>query len=88
MIMKLEDLGCNIDFTFIVQAVDRDFNINRIERSLTICNTSNVKPIIILNKIAVSDCNHNFFLNFNRRNLILLIHISSLIFINILTLCK
>lgn len=44
-------IATNIDFAFIVQAVDRDFNINRIERYLTICNTSRVKPIIILNKI-------------------------------------
>lgn len=44
-------IATNIDFAMIVQAVDRDFNINRIERYLTICNTSGVKPIIILNKI-------------------------------------
>jgi len=44
-------IATNVDFAFIVQAVDRDFNINRIERYLTICNTSKVKPIIILNKI-------------------------------------
>jgi ribosome biogenesis GTPase len=44
-------IATNIDFAFIVQAVDRDFNINRIERYLTICNASHVKPIIILNKI-------------------------------------
>ncbi len=44
-------IATNIDYAFIVQAVDRDFNINRIERYLTICNTSNVNPIIILNKI-------------------------------------
>ncbi|MGQ7868196.1 ribosome small subunit-dependent GTPase A [Sunxiuqinia sp. sy24] len=44
-------IATNIDSAFIVQAVDRDFNINRIERYLTICNTSNVRPIIILNKI-------------------------------------
>jgi len=44
-------IATNIDFAFIVQAVDRDFNINRIERYLTICNTSKVKPIVILNKI-------------------------------------
>ncbi|UJH66737.1 ribosome small subunit-dependent GTPase A [Allomuricauda sp. SCSIO 65647] len=48
-------IAANIDFAFIVQAVDRDFNINRIERYLTICNTSNVKPIIILNKIDLID---------------------------------
>ena len=44
-------IATNIDFAFIVQAVDRDFNINRIERYLTICNSSNVRSIIILNKI-------------------------------------
>ncbi len=44
-------IATNIDYAFIVQAVDRDFNINRIERYLTICNTSNVTPIVILNKI-------------------------------------
>ena len=44
-------IATNIDFAFIVQAVDRDFNINRIERYLTICNASKVSPIIILNKI-------------------------------------
>ena len=44
-------IATNIDYALIVQAVDRDFNINRIERYLTICNTSNVKPICILNKI-------------------------------------
>ena len=44
-------IATNIDYAFIVQAVDRDFNINRIERYLTICYTANVIPIIILNKI-------------------------------------
>lgn len=44
-------IATNIDYAFIVQAVDRDFNINRLERYLTICNSSKVKPIIILNKI-------------------------------------
>lgn len=44
-------IATNIDYAFIVQAVDRDFNTNRIERYLTICHTAKVKPIIILNKI-------------------------------------
>lgn len=44
-------IATNIDYGFIVQAVDRDFNINRIERYLTICHTSGVSPIIVLNKI-------------------------------------
>lgn len=44
-------IATNIDYAFIVQAVDRDFNINRIERYLTICHASKVNPIIVLNKI-------------------------------------
>lgn len=44
-------IATNIDFAFIMQSVDYDFNINRLERYLTICNVSNVEPIIILNKI-------------------------------------
>jgi len=32
------------------QAVDRDFNINRIERYLTIGYAAGVKPIVVLNK--------------------------------------
>lgn len=48
-------IATNIDCAFIVQAVDRDFNINRIERYLAICNTAGVEPIIILNKIDLLD---------------------------------
>ena len=52
---EIQIIATNIDYAFIVQAVDRDFNINRIERYLTICYTSNVVPIIILNKIDLID---------------------------------
>jgi ribosome biogenesis GTPase len=49
-------IAANIDYAFIVMAADRDFNINRVERYLTLCNTAKVTPIIILNKIdLVSD---------------------------------
>jgi ribosome biogenesis GTPase len=40
-----------VDFGLIVQAVDRDFNLNRLERYLTICNDSKITPIIVLSKI-------------------------------------
>lgn len=49
-------IATNIDYALVVQAVDRDFNVNRIERYLTISLTSGVKPIIVLNKIdLISD---------------------------------
>ncbi len=48
-------IASNIDYAFIVQAVDRDFNINRLERYLTICNSSKVKPVIVLSKADLTD---------------------------------
>ncbi|MDH5655703.1 MAG: ribosome small subunit-dependent GTPase A [Spirochaetia bacterium] len=44
-------IAANIDCALIVTAVDSNFNINRIERYLAICNASNIESIIILNKI-------------------------------------
>jgi ribosome biogenesis GTPase len=43
-------IATNIDTAFIVQAVDRDFSINRIERYLILCYNAGIKPIIILSK--------------------------------------
>jgi ribosome biogenesis GTPase / thiamine phosphate phosphatase len=62
-------IATNIDYAFIVQAIDSDFNINRIERYLTICNNSNVEPIIILSKIDLIDELHlnNITNNINER---------------------
>jgi ribosome biogenesis GTPase / thiamine phosphate phosphatase len=48
---EIQIIAANIDYAFVVQAVDRDFNINRLERYLTICNSSGVRPVIILSKI-------------------------------------
>ena len=48
-------IATNIDCALIVQAVDRDFNVNRIERYLTICHSSNVEPLIVLSKIDLID---------------------------------
>ena len=43
-------IAANIDFGFIVEAITENFNINRIERYLAICNSANVKPIVLLTK--------------------------------------
>jgi ribosome biogenesis GTPase len=48
---ELQPIAANIDVAFVVQAVDRDFNLNRFERYLTIINAGKIKPVIILNKI-------------------------------------
>lgn len=47
---EIQVIAANIDYALIVQAVDRDFSINRLERYLTICNSSAVKPVIVLSK--------------------------------------
>lgn len=47
---EIQPIAANIDVAFVVQAVDRDFNLNRLERYLTIVNAGKIKPIIILNK--------------------------------------
>ncbi len=48
-------IATNIDHALILQAVDRDFNLNRIERYLTICNAAKVEPLIILTKTDLID---------------------------------
>lgn len=48
---EIQIIATNIDYALLVQAVDRDFNINRLERYLTICYSSKVNPIIVLTKI-------------------------------------
>jgi ribosome biogenesis GTPase / thiamine phosphate phosphatase len=47
---EVQLIAANIDYAFIVQSADRDFNINRLERYLAICNSGKVKPIIVLSK--------------------------------------
>lgn len=44
-------IATNIDVGLIVQSVNRDFSINRLERYLTICHSADILPVIILSKI-------------------------------------
>ena len=44
-------IATNIDVAFIIESVDRDFNLNRFERYFVIAKDGGVKPSIILNKI-------------------------------------
>ncbi len=48
---EIQIIAANIDYAFLLQAVDRDYNINRLERYLTLTYASGVDPIIILTKI-------------------------------------
>lgn len=44
-------IAANIDYALIIQAVDRDYNLNRLERYLAISNASHIEPVIVLSKI-------------------------------------
>ncbi len=44
-------MATNIDVAFIMQAVDYDFNLNRIERYISVVFSGKILPIILLSKI-------------------------------------
>jgi len=43
-------IATNIDMAFIIQSVDNNFNINRLERYMSICYASNIEAVLILSK--------------------------------------
>ena len=48
---RTQIIATNIDIAFVVESVDRDYNLNRFERYFAIAESGGVKPAIILNKI-------------------------------------
>lgn len=44
-------IAANVDIVFIVQSLDNNFNINRLERYLTAIYQSGTRPVAVLNKI-------------------------------------
>ncbi|MEQ9307900.1 MAG: ribosome small subunit-dependent GTPase A [Balneolaceae bacterium] len=46
-----QPIASNVDVAFIMQAVGHDFNLNRLERYLAICNASSIEAIVLLSKI-------------------------------------
>lgn len=52
----IQIVASNIDFVFIVNALDYDFNLRRIERYLTLAWESGAFPVIILNKADKCFC--------------------------------
>jgi ribosome biogenesis GTPase / thiamine phosphate phosphatase len=47
-------ISTNIDVAFIIQSIDNNFNMNRLERYLTICYSANIEPVLIISKIDLS----------------------------------
>jgi ribosome biogenesis GTPase len=44
-------IAANVDVALITESVDRDYNLNRLERYFVLVNEGNIEPTIILNKI-------------------------------------
>ena len=44
-------ISTNIDVAFIIQAINNNFSINRLERYLTICYSANIEPVLVISKI-------------------------------------
>jgi ribosome biogenesis GTPase len=50
-------IAANIDAAFIVQAINNNFNINRLERYLTICYNAGIEPVLIISKTDLVTAN-------------------------------
>lgn len=48
---KSQLIATNVDVAFVVESVDRDYNLNRFERYFALVESGGVRPAIILNKI-------------------------------------
>lgn len=47
-------ISANVDIAFIVQSIDANFSINRLERYMTVCNSSGIEPILVISKIDLA----------------------------------
>ncbi len=47
-------IAANVDYVFIVQSIDNNFNIRRLERYIVSTFESNIQPVIVLNKIDLT----------------------------------
>ena len=51
---EIQIISANIDVAFIMQAINNNFSINRLERYLTICYSANIEPVLVISKIDLS----------------------------------
>lgn len=52
---ELQVMAANVDLAIIVLAAGRDFNLNRLERYLTLCETAGVPPMAVISKSDLLD---------------------------------
>lgn len=58
--VKYQLISANIDTAFIVCSMNEDFNLNRIERYLSLVNEAQVEPVIVLTKSDLSTSPEEF----------------------------
>jgi ribosome biogenesis GTPase len=51
----MQIIATNLDVAFIVESLDRDYNLNRFERYLVLANEGGIEPVIVLNKTDLVD---------------------------------
>lgn len=51
---EIQIIATNIDVAFIVQAINNNFSINRLERYLAICYSGNIEPVMVISKTDLS----------------------------------
>jgi len=58
--LKKQLISANIDTAFIVSSMNDDFNLNRIERLLSLVNESAAEPVVLLSKSDLSETPGDF----------------------------
>ena len=48
---EIQVIAANVDVAFVVESIDRDYSLNRIERYLVLAREGNIELAIVLNKI-------------------------------------
>lgn len=51
---EIQIIAANIDVAFIIQAISNNFNINRLERYLTVCYSAGIEPVLVISKIDLA----------------------------------
>jgi ribosome biogenesis GTPase / thiamine phosphate phosphatase len=54
---EVQIISANIDIAFIVQSIDNNFSINRLERYLSVCYSAGIEPVLIISKTDLSSEN-------------------------------
>ncbi len=47
-------ISANVDFALIVQSIDNNFSVNRLERYMTICFTAGIEPVLVISKVDLA----------------------------------